>query len=505
MSPSNGNNISSGRSSSSSSWRRSVAFSVITLCLIQFWISFNLSTTTVDYVNAIVYKMDLPTDNIDDDIAAALNKSSIMDDFKFINLTTPLPLPTLVHYDPHFLGGYRNQHMRFVAFVNYAVQNSIPQILLPSVRWGVAQGKDKGRASAPFEYLFDVVYWNERCEGLGLPRLVRYDATVLEGYSRSSSMNATTTATSGMMNNTTATLTTIPCFNLSSNLYSGLNEQLLRHPNTNLRKVNTWDNIGKLDGYSHCRRGPHESGQQQQANANDDSSSGRFTHLIAHGGSRGAGKLWAAYNAMQQQRGKNEGTNQITTIHNNRSITIHPEHHPVEKAINTILRPSEAIRTAINSAIQLSTTTATTTTMMGSTVHNKDQRQQHQQPSPPKFLALHPRIKHDMLQHRCSKHMEQNLTRIFDHLRGFELVSSTPTTSHHHSPLNLLFIAVNTELVMTEPPLKYPPELSELAVENARVLNRTRIYGMFGSESRRGIPTFESGTQTAENVSLLFV
>ena len=28
--------------------------------------------------------------------------------------TTPRPVTTLVHYDPYFMGGFRNQHMRFV-------------------------------------------------------------------------------------------------------------------------------------------------------------------------------------------------------------------------------------------------------------------------------------------------------------------------------------------------------------------------------------------------------
>ena len=215
---------------------------------------------------------DTEPPSTDEDASTLHIRGSSMD--HFINITTPQPLPTLVLFDPRLLGGYRNQHMRFVAFVNFAVQNAIPQILLPSLRWGVAQGAEKGN-DAPFEYLFDVAYWNERAEMEGLPRLVRYDASVLEGFGHTAN---TTNATS------------VACFNISSNLYSGLDEQLLRNPNTNLRRVNIWDKIGNLEGYSHCRQSLAEQRQRQQQQLSGDGVD-KFTYLIPHGGLKGVGKL----------------------------------------------------------------------------------------------------------------------------------------------------------------------------------------------------------------------
>jgi len=146
---SNGNNVRSNRTSrSSSSWKKSLACSVITLlCLIQYWTNFNYFM--FDSKEVIIHKMmDLPQPNDPNDAlhhhhySNTHNNNNIMDDYSsyfqyFLNITTPQPLPTLVHYDPHFLGGYRNQHMRFVSFIHYAVTNSIPQILLNSLRWGV--------------------------------------------------------------------------------------------------------------------------------------------------------------------------------------------------------------------------------------------------------------------------------------------------------------------------------------------------------------------------------
>lgn len=187
---------------------------------------------------------------------------------------------------------------------------------------------------------------------------------------------------------------------------------------------------------------------------------------------------------MQRQRGRTKQTNTI----DNRT-TIYPEHMPVEKAINTILRPSEAIRNAIKSAIQSSTTTAV------SVVHYDQppppQQKQQQLRAPPKFLALHPRIEHDMLRHRCSRFMEQNLTKVFAHLRG-----------DCSNNIDLLFLAVNIELVMAEPSSTFSSDLRELALENAIVLNRTMTHGLFGSESNIGIPLFQSGSRTAEKVGI---
>lgn len=166
---------------------------------------------------------------------------------------------------------------------------------------------------------------------------------------------------------------------------------------------------------------------------------------------------------MQRQRGKAN-----TTITNQ---TLHPEHHPVERSINKILRPSEAIRNAIQSSMS-----------SHADVHNEE--------SSPKILALHPRIEHDMLQHRCSKYMEQNLTKIFGHLRG-----------DISRDVDLFFLAVNVELIFAEPQMNLQAGLRELAVENAMVLNHTRAFGLFGNEDIAGIPMFESGVHTAETVS----
>ncbi len=173
---------------------------------------------------------------------------------------------------------------------------------------------------------------------------------------------------------------------------------------------------------------------------------------------------------MQRQRYAN--TTEIKI--GNQSITIYPEHPPVEKAIYSILRPTEKIRNAIKGVIRLSAGTG-------------DEK------GPVQFVALHPRIEHDMLDHKCGTLMQQNLTKIFQHLRAL-------------SPFDLLFIAVNRESALsTETPDQWTrkrPHLVKVALENANVLNHSLAYGVFGNESHTGIPIFEAGIQAARKVRL---
>jgi hypothetical protein len=156
------------------------------------------------------------------------------------NITIPKPISTLVHFDPHFIGGFRNQHMRFVGLVAHAIDHNIRQILLPSLRWVDNNNKPN---SIHHELLFDVDYWNKRADEFGLPTLVDYDPDILEGYVIAANNNANQTTD----NNELKT----PCWNISSSLYSGVNESLIRNAGTNLRRTNAWNMIGQGDLYSH--------------------------------------------------------------------------------------------------------------------------------------------------------------------------------------------------------------------------------------------------------------
>jgi hypothetical protein len=333
--------------------------------------------------------------------------------------TAPRPIPTLVLIDPHFIGGFRNQHMRFVAFVNHALTHNISQILLPSVRW--SDNLNKGR-SLSHEYLFDVEYWNDRAIEKNLPFLVRYDASILEP--------------SGS------------CFNITSGLWNGLNEEHLRHNETNLRQYDTNAVIRKSE-LAHCRG--------DAAPANNGNAT---THLIPIGGGKGAGKFWNDYYKMQKEGGSN---------------VIMEERVIVEQSIFQLLRPSVAIRTAMKNAIHRVTANQTTNAPSNAS----------------KFMALHPRVEQDMLTHRCHVHMEQNLTRVFERIETFPAFSTNDQFNY-----DLIFVAVSAYNV-ERPPRSDPAaaHLKDLMIGNKNTLIHARHHGVFG-----GVPMFESGAATAKQV-----
>jgi hypothetical protein len=75
---------------------------------------------------------------------------------------------------PGIIGGYRNQFIRFVAFLKYAQINGIRKLLLPSLLWSTthrAANNEMRFYPVPMELLFDVSHWNS-FHNRSLPTLV---------------------------------------------------------------------------------------------------------------------------------------------------------------------------------------------------------------------------------------------------------------------------------------------------------------------------------------------
>ncbi|GAX14135.1 hypothetical protein FisN_8Hh026 [Fistulifera solaris] len=66
---------------------------------------------------------------------------------------------------PGLLGGYRNQVLRWMAFVLYAKQHELEQIFLPSILWSTQIVTSTNNVSKwypiPMEWVFDVEFWNQ--------------------------------------------------------------------------------------------------------------------------------------------------------------------------------------------------------------------------------------------------------------------------------------------------------------------------------------------------------
>jgi len=384
--------------------------------------------------------------------------------------TTPNPLPTLVHFDPYFLGGFRNQHMRFVAFVSHAVSLNISQILLPSLRWGDHYNKSK---SIQHELLFDVDHWNSKAESLGIPLLVHYDPDVLEG----TAVTNTPVAVKPPV---------VPCFNLTSGLYSGLDESILRNPLVNLRKINTWSMLGQGKLFSHCRRTWGEDGENDPAKIKEAARQGnstgviRFTHLIPHGGlSGGAGRLWHEYTGLQARRWQMKSEK---TVLNGELVNVYPEHVSVERILFQLLRPTQRLQVATDSAIKMS-------------VQNLTRY--------PRLLALHPRVEQEMMFHRCSRLMETNLTKVFELLQHFSAFRDrNQSWNYHDYRFDLVFIAGSKQEIEKTSDLNN--KLGMIMNENRNAFRHARLHGLFGSSdgniSRTEIPVFESATDHAAKI-----
>lgn len=66
---------------------------------------------------------------------------------------------------PGLLGGYRNQVLRWIAFVVYAEKHQFRQIYLPSILWStqvVLTNRNESKwYPVPMEWMFDIDYWNQ--------------------------------------------------------------------------------------------------------------------------------------------------------------------------------------------------------------------------------------------------------------------------------------------------------------------------------------------------------
>jgi len=397
-------------------------------------------------------------------------------------------------------------HMRFVAFVAFAVDRNISQILLPSLRWGDPYNKS---LSIEHELLFDVSYWNERAKSVGLPYLVDYDPNVLEGIVPTNRNNDEASST--------AEAAVLPCWNETSGLFSGVNETLVRNPDTNLRKLNAWNLIGQEPPYLHCRRYLGDKPQNDPADIakeakrdidNHSTKVFRYTHLVPHGGLMSSGRLWWEYDFLQRNREKASVPNLV----DGELVYMHPEHVPVEKAIYNLLRPSryleEAMETAIDEAMQKYT--------MAKNDHltkYSNSQQQQQQQKRPRLLALHPRIEQVMLRHHCNKHMESNFTKILEFMESYPPFheksnnnsSSSNSSSTRSYKFDLVFLAVSAKDVEFETHnndhVKHVMAAYRPMVDHNRgALRHARKNGLFYYKKDIGIPIFESGTESAEKI-----
>jgi hypothetical protein len=381
-------------------------------------------------------------------------------------------------YPTGLVGGYRNQAMRFVAFVHYAVSNDFRQILLPSLQWSTRYNGDSVFWPIAFSELFDVEHWNgfhetrrlhDNASTISLPLLVdslnHSDCWQFDDFTEAEIENMRQLML-GTADHTTATSSMIPVRNdswfvpkltahslltpsspsrsmLGSTPTRNVTLQFLSgHFGTNFRRLNFQDNV------QHCQ------------------------HPAFHGGGTRAGVLW------------NEFVNKIA----GNSI-------PLIATLQQALIPAPQWRQLAHQCL-------------GHYLGHGQQQQQQQRKDPQPYMVLHARIEHDMMVHRCGREMEMNLTNIFDMVDRFidehnkkadtwrrnnrNYTYTTNPRAHQHRRLQGTMLAVGRQGMQDQ---DGNPEIQDMILRNWKVLNQRSISYHNATNGKRKISSTKQQQQ----------
>ena len=373
-----------------------------------------------------------------------------------ISPTTFSTLALLV--PPGFIGGYRNQYLRFCSMVWYAKQQQSSssgqqqqqqQLLLPSILWSTTYKSVQNERfffPIPMKILFDVDHWNTYYPRL--PRLV--ESNDLVPAPSSSTMTGTSHNTSS------SSSISVDCWeDLDTNsgrvlLQSRRTQYMEEHKNLIARNSSSTETTnGNSTGTGPTKKSAifFESPMVETllkssgylvpiANESIDYYIGKrkdvstvrktdYSSRVQHctnpkviGGGKGAGILWnmwtnKIHTKLLQEQKQHENRSQAGS--NTTSINVDDESGPNTKLFTLIsqaLRPHPKWRNVAHQCIHHHL-------RRQNNVSRADAQQQHGETSSPPYLALHARVEVDMMQHKCGKNMEKNLTRIFEMVDTF--------------------------------------------------------------------------------------
>ncbi|KAG7365859.1 hypothetical protein IV203_028529 [Nitzschia inconspicua] len=324
-------------------------------------------------------------------------------------------------YPTGLIGGYRNQAMRFVAFVKHAIDQNITQILLPSLLWSTrySNQRDNFFWPVPFQDLFDVEHWNTFSfstqplssslntaipdisnstpflHTIKLPLLVdsvpNADCWRHDPLSKSESERIRQTLFGNdyvtAVNRTTQTSPTIPIRNghwfipkLTEHVVTTSATRLTPTANATVDYLagNLGTAIRKLnfkDAVQHCQ------------------------HPQVYGGGTHAGVLWNRYLSMSHLQPGND-------VHNAKPNTVRTAN--MVATMHRALIPALQWRTLADRCVQHHLT-------VNDSVNNQRQAARDTMG----YVVLHARVETEMMVHKCGRDMEKNLTTLFDRVDDF--------------------------------------------------------------------------------------
>lgn len=271
-------------------------------------------------------------------------------------------------YPPGLMGGYRNQVIRLLSLVVTAFKRDIHALLLPSLLWTTQIKMDDGLEKwvpIPHDLIFDVQHWNTFSNAL--PKLLP-DSASLDCWTHDIAppqLENATLLTRQVLDRGFLT----PIASVARSLAT---REMLVFPN--LRKLDLFPNV------SHCRR-PH-----------------------VYGGGTGAGRLWRDYINLQRQKEKENDHAANTTTNTTTKTPRQQKWYGADAALLQALRPKQEWRELAQACV---TNAFATNRSSSSSLQPRD------------YIALHARMELEMMDHKCGKFMERNLTTLFERVEGF--------------------------------------------------------------------------------------
>ncbi|KAG7351757.1 hypothetical protein IV203_007805 [Nitzschia inconspicua] len=313
-------------------------------------------------------------------------------------------------YPTGLIGGYRNQAMRFEAFVKHAMDQNITQILLPSLLWSTRYNNQRNNFfwPVPFQDLFDVEHWNSFSfstqpaipnisnntpSTIKLPLLVdsiqnadcwRHDPiskTESERIRQTLFGNDYSTA----VNRTAQTSPIIPIRN-GDWFIPKLTEHVVMTSATRLTPTAN-ATVNYLAGNSGTAIRKHNFKDAVQ----------HCQHPRVYGGGTHAGVLWNQYLSMSHLQPGND-------VHNAKPNTVRTAN--MIATIHRALIPALQWRTLASRCVQHHLNDSVNNQRKGA----KDTLG---------YVVLHARVETEMMVNKCGQDMEKNLTTLFDRVDVF--------------------------------------------------------------------------------------
>lgn len=327
-------------------------------------------------------------------------------------------------YPPGLMGGYRNQVIRFLAFCVYAIRHDIPYLLLPSLMWVTQVLVDDFHNGTLKEV------W------VPIPFDLLFDVNHFNSFPQHLPQ----------LIDYDPTFEGYDCW---TTLDPTQLDTIQRHHNTTLltQQVLSRGVLTPIANRSIAITTRQEIINPRWVDFSPDTQ--HCQRPVVYGGGKGSGKLWQDSMALQG---------------NKDSIPQQADAYLLQA-----LQPKQEWRDLAMSCVNQHVTTTTTTSH-----HN--------------YVALHARIELEMMNHRCGKNMEKNLTKILGMVQDMivqEEQEDEPLLQHEK--IGGIFVAVSRSGIELNEG-KWYERFKRFADENLATLNR-----VVGHDGWNGLSVFECG------------